>query len=74
MSDDPSIRYFPTGLSVNRAKRRAKASVKAGSYQTLTEALDAISVDQTGLPWGKALPNLTTRTHDHSHSTGHDRR
>lgn len=53
-----SILRFPSGLTIDRAKQRAKTAVKAGKSPTLTHAQDAISYAQIGLPWSKAIPHL----------------
>ncbi len=58
---DSKVLYFPSSLSIDRAKKRAKAAVKAGEFPTLTQALDAIARAEMGIPWGKAIAALKSR-------------
>ena len=53
---------FPSGLSVVRAKKRAKESVKNRQFLTLTEAQNAISQSEMGIPWSKAIRELSDQT------------
>ncbi len=55
---DSKVLSFPSSLSIDRAKKRAKAAVKAGEFPTLTQALDAIARAEMGIPWGKAIAAL----------------
>lgn len=41
---------FPSGLSVQRAKARAKELVKSGQFENLSKALDFISFKEIGMP------------------------
>jgi hypothetical protein len=57
MSSTPTL-SFPSGLTISRAKQRAKAAVKIGGFSSLAHAQNAISYDQIGLPWSKAMARL----------------
>lgn len=47
---------FPrSGLSIVRAKKRAKELVKSGEYSTLSEAQNSIAQGEMSLPWAKAM-------------------
>ena len=59
---DSKVLSFPSSLSIDRAKKRAKAAVKAGEFPTITQALDAIARIEMGIPWGKAVAALKTQT------------
>jgi len=62
MSTDTSPLHFPkTGLSISRAKKRAKEAVKAGAFSTLVEAQNSVSYSEMGLPWAKAIAMLNDR-------------
>ena len=59
MPNDTALLCFPnSGLTINRAKKRAKEAVKAGLHQTLTDAQNAIAHKEMGLPWAKAIDKL----------------
>lgn len=49
---------FPSGLSIKRAKKKAKELVKKGEKPSLSVALNAISMQEVGLPWSKAVSHL----------------
>lgn len=49
---------FPSGLSVQRAKKRAKELVKNKQANNQTDALDAISLKETNKPWALAMAQL----------------
>ena len=49
---------FPSGLSVQRAKTRAKALVKSHQIENLSKALDAIALEEVGKPWPLAMHQL----------------
>ena len=49
---------FPSGLSVQRAKKRAKELVKSEQAKTQTDALDVISFKEVNKPWALAMAQL----------------
>ena len=49
---------FPSGLSVQRAKKRAKELVKSKQAKNQTDALDAISLKEVNKPWALAMAQL----------------
>ncbi|MDA3579895.1 hypothetical protein MJ026_12485 [Acinetobacter ursingii] len=49
---------FPSGLSVQRAKKRAKELVKSEQAKTQTDALDVISFKEVNKPWALAMAHL----------------
>ena len=49
---------FPSGLSIQRAKKRAKELVKSGQFKNLSKALDFISSKEMGMPWALATYQL----------------
>lgn len=49
---------FPSGLSVQRAKKRAKELVRAEQAKNQTQALDLISLNEINKPWALAMPYL----------------
>ncbi|UYZ83043.1 hypothetical protein MTZ49_10560 [Entomomonas sp. E2T0] len=49
---------FPSGLSSQRAKKRAKELVKSGQFKNLSKALDFISFKEIGMPWALATYQL----------------
>lgn len=49
---------FPSGLTVKRARSRAKEAKASGKYKSNTDALNAIAIEETGLPWAKAIDQL----------------
>lgn len=46
---------FPSGLSIRRAKDRAKDLLKEGEVKSLNEAQNRISMTEMGVPWAKAM-------------------
>lgn len=50
---------FPSGLSVRRAKSRAKKLVAEGTCQTVTSALDKIAHAEMGMQWHQAMDAIT---------------
>lgn len=49
------IKKFPSGLTIERAKSRAKLVKQNGEVETLTEALDLIAFQEMGLRWSQAI-------------------
>lgn len=49
---------FPSGLSVQRAKKRAKELVRTEQANNQTDALDLISFEEINKPWALAMPYL----------------
>lgn len=49
---------FPSGLSVQRAKKRAKELVKTKQACNQIDALDSISLKEINKPWALAIPYL----------------
>ncbi|HEE6661323.1 MULTISPECIES: hypothetical protein [Acinetobacter calcoaceticus/baumannii complex] len=49
---------FPSGLSVQRAKKRAKELVRTEQAKNQTEALNSISIKEVNKPWALALSQL----------------
>ncbi|MBU3167814.1 hypothetical protein [Acinetobacter baumannii] len=49
---------FPSGLSVQRAKKRAKELVKTKQAKNQSDALDAISLKEVNKPWALAMAQL----------------
>mgnify|MGYP003587786776 CR=1 FL=1 len=49
---------FPSGLSVQRAKKRAKELVRTEQAKNQTHALDLISLNEINKPWALAMPYL----------------
>lgn len=49
---------FPSGLSVQRAKVRAKELVKSHKFDSLSKAQDFIALQEVGLPWALAMPQV----------------
>lgn len=58
MQNITSNLVFPSGLSVSRARQRAKASVKSEQFANLAAALDHIAIQEMNLPWALAMPRL----------------
>ncbi len=49
---------FSSGLSVQRAKKRAKELVKSKQAKNQTDALDAISLKEVNKPWALAMAHF----------------
>ncbi|HFF4817184.1 TPA: hypothetical protein ACGC51_003649, partial [Acinetobacter baumannii] len=49
---------FPSGLSVQRAKKRAKELVRTEQAKNQTEALNSISIKEVNKPWALAISQL----------------
>jgi len=54
---------FPSGLTINRAKDRAKKLLKDGEARSLNEAQDLISTEEMGVSWAKAM-KIINNHHD----------
>lgn len=52
------IEKFPSGLTIKRARSRARALKESGDLPTLTEALDSIAFQEMELSWAKAMKVL----------------
>lgn len=49
------IEKFPSGLTIKRARSRAKDLKDCGEVATLAEGLDSIALQEMGLSWAKAM-------------------
>ena len=49
---------FPSGLTVSRAKKRAKTLVKNGEVSKLALALDKIAIQEVGMSWKDAIARI----------------
>lgn len=49
---------FPSGLTLARAKKRAKEELKKGMHENQTAALDSIAKFEMGCPWALAMAKL----------------
>ena len=58
---------FPSGLSVQRAKKRAKELVKSEQAKTQTDALDVISLKEVNKPWALAMAQLQKKSDSLNH-------
>lgn len=58
---------FPSGLSVQRAKKRAKELVKSEQVKTQTAALDVISFKEMNKPWALAMAQLQKKSDSLNH-------
>ena len=58
---------FPSGLSVQRAKKRAKELVKSEQAKTQTHALDVISFKEVNKPWALAMAQLQKKSDSLNH-------
>lgn len=63
MSNTELPLYFPSGLSIRRARDLAKDERKNGRYSTLSAAQDAIAQNEMGRSWAKSIDYLRGRQH-----------
>lgn len=53
---------FPSGLTIVRAKKRAKKMVRSGAFSQLTDAQNSIAQAEVQMPWSLAMDALKSGT------------